>query len=250
MRYLLTIQYRGTRYAGWQTQTNATGVQQVLASSFERLCGRSVVVEGAGRTDSGVHALAQRAHVDVPIDIDERGLVLGINTTLPDDIRVLEARPVADDFHARFQATGKIYEYRIWNASVNDVFRGETHAHIPRALDVDVMQAAAEPLAGHHDFRAFTVADPEVSSTWRTIRAISVASEQIARPQAGTVVRIRVVADGFLRYMARRIVGSLIEAGAGRLRPDEVGSSLEPRFAPARWTAPAHGLTLVEVLYD
>ena len=115
MRILLTLQYLGTRYAGWQTQANATGVQQIVEEVLAKLFGETIRIEGASRTDSGVHAQAQRAHADVPFEIAPRGLVLGINDLLPPDIRVTGVESVADDFQCRFRAKGKTYEYRIWN---------------------------------------------------------------------------------------------------------------------------------------
>ncbi|HEX8169113.1 MAG TPA: tRNA pseudouridine(38-40) synthase TruA [Thermoanaerobaculia bacterium] len=235
MRLLLTVQYLGTRYAGWQAQANAVSVQSVVEEALAKLFGEAVRVHGAGRTDAGVHALAQRAHADVPFAIPPRGLVLGMNQILPSDVRITRVDEVADDFHARFSARGKTYQYRIWNGEVADVFAAETHAHVARPLDLEAMQAAAHTLAGTHDFAAFTVADPEVESTIRTIRSIDVAGD-------GEVVRITVSADGFLRYMVRRIAGSLIEVGRGKVAPDAL-------FAEARWTAPARGLVLVAVEY-
>ena len=235
MRILFTIQYLGTRYGGWQTQTNALGVQQVIEDALAGMFGAPVRLHGAGRTDAGVHALAQRAHIDAPFEIPPRGLVLGLNQALPQDVRVTAADVVADDFHARFSAKSKTYEYRIWNAEVADVFAAETHAHVARPLDVETMAAAAQSLVGTHDFLAFTVADPEVSSTVRTIASISVRAD-------GPAIFITVTADGFLRYMVRRIAGSLIEAGRGRLASDAL-------FDEARWTAPAKGLVLREIRY-
>ncbi len=235
MRYLLTIQYLGTRYGGWQLQTNAVAVQGALEEALRQIFDTEVRVHGAGRTDAGVHALAQRAHFDAPFEIPPRGLLLGMNQLLPADVRLTAVSQVAGDFHARFSAKSKTYEYRIWNAEVADVFAAETHAHVARPLDVDAMQAAARQLAGTHDFAAFTVADPEVSSTVRTIAAIAVVRE-------GNVVRLAVTADGFLRYMVRRIAGSLIEVGRGKLRAEQL-------FAEARWTAPAKGLVLREIGY-
>jgi len=236
MRALFTIQYLGTRYGGWQAQTNAPSVQEVIETALEKLFSAPVRLHGAGRTDAGVHALAQRAHADLPFEIPPRGLVLGLNQILPADVRIVAAELVADDFHARFNATSKTYEYRIWNAEVADVFAAETHAHVAKQLDVDAMRNAAATLVGTHDFRAFTVADPEVATTVRTIHAIDVTRAQ-------NVVRIVVTADGFLRYMVRRIAGSLIEVGRGRLSPAAL-------FEEARWTAPAKGLILREVLYE
>ncbi|HET7437352.1 MAG TPA: tRNA pseudouridine(38-40) synthase TruA [Thermoanaerobaculia bacterium] len=242
MRLLLTIQYLGTRYGGWQAQTNALSIQQVIEEALATLFGQPIRLHGAGRTDAGVHALAQRAHFDAPFDIPPRGVVLGLNQLLPHDVRIARVEPVADDFHARFAAKVKTYEYRIWNGEVADVFAAETHAHVARPLDADVMRDAAVALHGQHDFRAFTVADPEVSSTVRTMHSVQVTRDE-------QTIRIRLSADGFLRYMVRRIAGSLIEIGRGKLPRNALVHSLEPEFAAARWTAPAKGLVLVDVSY-
>ena len=242
MRILLTLQYLGTNYAGWQTQANAVGVQQIVEGALTKIYGSTVRIEGAGRTDSGVHAIAQRAHADIPFEIAPRGLRRGLNDLLPDDIRITAIEQVADDFHCRFAAKGKTYVYRIWNGEVADVFTAATHAHVPQPLDIELMRVAARALIGEHDFAAFTVAAPEVSTTRRTIERVDVERQS-------DIVSIFVSADGFLRYMVRRIAGSLIEVGRGKLSEGEVGRSLEPEFAPARWTAPAKGLTLLEVRY-
>src|SRR5258708_2840691 len=242
MRLLFTIQYLGTRYAGWQRQANALAVQQVVEDRLGKMFGASIQVEGAGRTDSGVHARAQRAHADVPFDIDDRGLILGLNDFLPHDIRVTAIERVADDFHCRFAAKTKSYVYQIWNGPVADVFAYETHAYVAQNLDERVMREVAQSLIGKHDFRAFTVITPEVSSTFRTIEAVDVIRE-------GSVIRISVSADGFLRYMVRRIAGSLIEIGRGKLEPAALARALEPAFQEARWTAPAKGLMLWDIAY-
>jgi len=242
MRYLFTLQYLGTRYAGWQRQANAIAIQQVVEEALCKMFGAPIHAEGAGRTDSGVHARAQRAHADLPFEIGERGLLLGLNDLLPHDIRVVSLERVADDFHCRFKAKTKTYVYQIWNDSVADAFAYETHAHVAQPLDERVMHAAAQCLVGKHDFRAFTVINPEVSSTCRTVGAVEVARE-------AQVVRIRVSADGFLRYMVRRIAGSLIEIGRGKMEPAALGAALEPSFREARWTAPAKGLVLWEIAY-
>jgi tRNA pseudouridine38-40 synthase len=242
VRFLFTIQYLGTRYAGWQRQANALAVQQVIEEVLAKMFGTPIHVEGAGRTDSGVHARAQRAHADLPSDIGDRGLMLGINDLLPHDIRIIAVDRVLDDFHCRFAAKKKTYIYQIWNGSVADVFAYETHAHVAQHLDENKMRLTARCLIGAHDFRAFTVITPEVSSTCRTIEAIDVSRD-------GEVVRIRVSADGFLRYMVRRIAGSLIEIGRGKLEPAALTRALEPEFHEARWTAPAKGLMLWDIAY-
>ncbi len=216
-------------------QANAPTVQQVVEDALSKLFQEPVRAHGAGRTDAGVHALAQRAHADVPFEIPPRGLILGINQLLPADVRVTRAEAVADDFHARFSAKSKTYEYRIWNGEVADVLAQETHAHVAKPLDSDAMAAAAQTVVGTHDFRAFTVAEPEVESTVRTVQSVSVVRD-------GDAIRITVTADGFLRYMVRRIAGSLIEVGKGR------ADALS--FDEARWTAPAKGLILRDVGYS
>src|SRR5262249_62031149 len=137
--------------------------------ALARLFGGTIRVEGAGRTDSGVHARAQRAHADVPFAIDARGLRMGLNDLLPHDIRVTAIETVADDFHCRFAAKSKTYCYRVWNGEVADVFTFATHAHVAQRLDAHAMHAAAQTLVGTHDFAPFTVIAPEVSSTTRTV---------------------------------------------------------------------------------
>ena len=236
------MQYLGTRYAGWQTQANATGVQQVVESALSSMYKAPIRIEGAGRTDSGVHARAQRAHADVPFEIAAPGLLMGLNDLLPPDIRAIEVERVADEFHCRFAAKTKTYVYQIWNGRFADVFTFETHAHVAQLLDEGRMRDAAQCLIGKHDFRAFTVAEPEVSSTCRTVASIAVERE-------GEVARIRIAADGFLRYMVRRIAGSLIEIGRGKLEASALQRSLEPAFEEARWTAPAKGLMLWDIAY-
>lgn len=241
-RFLLTIQYLGTRYAGWQSQQNARGVQDVIEEALATMCRGPVTLFGAGRTDSGVHARGQCAHVDLPIDIDPWGLVRGLNTMLPDDIRLVAAKPVDGGFHARYHSTGKQYVYRIWNAEVADVFTAPTHALVKTPLDETLMQEAARTFVGKHDFRGFTIADPPVKTTVRTIRELKVTRD-------GEVIEILARGDGFLRYMVRRVVGLLIEIGAGRVAVGKAPRFLDPHFEEVRWTAPARGLTLEKVEY-
>jgi tRNA pseudouridine38-40 synthase len=241
-RILFTIEYLGTRLSGWQRQSNAPSVQQHVEDALETTFKQRIVLEGAGRTDSGVHALAQRAHADVPFHIPEQGLILGLNTLLPDDIRIKAIHEVDPDFHCRFHAKTKTYLYQIWNGPTVSVFHKETHAYVSRALDVAAMKNAASALVGRHDFRAFTVTEPEVNSTWRTIHAIEVTDR---RPR----VQIRIAANGFLRYMVRRIAGLLIQVGTGAMPVSATTAALEPSFAESRWTAPANGLILETVTY-
>lgn len=264
MRLLLTLQYLGTRYAGWQAQTNALAIQTVVEEALSKMYGGAVRIEGAGRTDSGVHAAAQRAHFDAPFAIPLRGLTRGLNDLLPHDIRVTTVEEVAESFHCRFAAKTKTYAYRICNAEVMDVFAWETHAHVAQPLDAKLMHEVAQELIGTHDFKRFTVLEPEVSSTVRTVNECSVLSAQrsgqTGEPRVGaglstehcapsTFITIRLSADGFLRFMVRRIAGLLIETGRGKIPPESLRRALEPTFEDARWTAPAKGLVLEEVRY-
>jgi tRNA pseudouridine38-40 synthase len=235
VRFLLTLQYLGTRYAGWQSQTNATAIQNVIESALSTMFAAPIRIEGAGRTDAGVHARAQRAHFDAPFAIEMPGFRRGLNDLLPHDIRVTSVESVADDFHCRFAKHSKTYVYRIWNDDAADVFAAETSAFVPQPLDTIRMRDAAQRLIGRHDFAIFTVAGPEVSSTERTVTSIDVMRD-------GAAIKITVTADGFLRSMVRRIAGSLIEIGRGKMEPDAI-------WTIARWTAPAKGLTLWEVMY-
>jgi tRNA pseudouridine38-40 synthase len=241
-RFVLTLQYLGTRYAGWQRQTNAVAIQEIVENALESVCGIRVPASASGRTDAGVHAAALPVHADIPIAIDGRGLVLALNAHLPDDIRVVDAREAPPGFHARFDAKRKTYVYSIWNAPVADVFHAATHAHVAIPLDESRMAGAAAALVGHHDFRSFTVPDPEVASTWRTVERVTVDRD-------GNAIAIAITADGFLRYMVRRIAGILIEVGRGKLPPERVAEALEPTCGESRWTAPPNGLTLANVDY-
>jgi len=241
-RVLFTIRYLGTRYAGWQTQTNAVGVQQVIEEALSTLCKQPIKIEGAGRTDAGVHARGQRAHADLPIEIEGRGILLGVNNLLPRDIRMVDVEPVAPDFHSRFNARRKTYIYQIWNSPIADPFVDATHAYVPQRLDFERMTESARSLVGLHDFRSFTVANPKVATTWRTIFSADLDTD-------GDTIRFTVTADGFLRFMVRRMVGSLLEVGHGKQPVDIVEKALEPGFRPARWTAPANGLILANVEY-
>ncbi len=243
MRVLLTLQYLGTRYAGWQSQENALAVQQVVETALSTLCSEPVRVGGASRTDAGVHAEDQKAHLDLPVPIPLRGLLLGLNDLLPRDVKATEARAVDAGFHAQRRAVSKTYRYQIWNAEIADVFRAPTWTHVRMPLALEPMIEASRALVGPHDFRAYTVAEPGVESTRRAIDAIELFRE-------GDAITMRVSAPGFLRYMVRRIAGQLIEIGRGKLPVAATAAALEPGFAEARWTAPPEGLVLERVEYE
>lgn len=206
------------------------------------MCRQPVKIHGAGRTDAGVHARGQRAHVDIPIAISPDGIMRGLNTLLPDDIRISAAEIVADDFHSRYHVKEKTYVYRVWNDEVADVFAASTHALVKTPLDEARMHQAATILVGEHDFRAFTITTPAAKTTVRTIYDLAVRRD-------GKRIEITVRGKGFLRYMVRRIVGLLIEVGADRVSVARTTSFFEPTFDEIRWTAPPEGLTLEHVEY-
>lgn len=244
LRILLTIEYDGTKYAGWQRQKNALSIQQVIEEAYFNAAGEKVTLSGAGRTDAGVHALAQYAHFDTNTTIPPEKISFALNLVLPPDIRIRESRRVADDFHARFNAIGKHYRYTIYNDSHAAAIGREYCAHIRPELDVEAMRAAAAYIRGTHDFACFQAAGSAVKDTVRTIQRLDIT-------KVGSYIYIDVAGNGFLYNMVRIIAGTLIEVGKGRYSPVHVGEIIKSANRDnAGATAPAAGLTLVGVLYE
>jgi tRNA pseudouridine38-40 synthase len=242
----LTIEYDGTSYVGWQRQAEGTSIQGLLEEAVRPIEGAAVAVHGAGRTDAGVHALAQVASVALGCDLAESRVARALNAVLPPDVRVLSVERVDPSFHARFSARTKTYEYRIVNAPSISVFQYRYAWHLPRALDVPAMRAAAVALVGTHDFAAFQGAGSAVATTDRTLLAVEL-DDVCARDRP---MVLRMTADGFLRHMVRNIVGTLVEVGRGRMEAGRLASVLESRDrARAGPTAPPHGLFLTHVEY-
>lgn len=243
MRARLTLSYRGGRYAGWQRQDNAVTVQQVVEEAVSKLAGSPVRVTGSSRTDAGVHARGQVAHLDLPRPLPARALVHGVNHHLPDDVRVLAAREAGEGFHARKSALGKEYRYRLSRAEVVSPLDSPFVVQVPRNLDPARLDAATAFLPGRHDFSAFALAGGSHGQPFRRIYAASWTAD-------GDELRFAVVGEGFLRGMVRALVGTLIDVGLGRREPEELSELLtgRPRSA-AGPTAPAHGLTLERVFY-
>lgn len=241
--YKITIQYDGTNYHGWQIQLNGRTVQGELTRVLSILDHRQVTVYGAGRTDAGVHAEGQVANFFAERNFKVALLRDAINANLDRDIRVLEAVPVSESFNARHSATLKTYRYRICTADVVSPFEYRYVHHYRAGLDIEQMRRAGAALVGNHDFTAFTVASSDAEDHVRTL--ISLVIEQKVNE-----IAIFVSADGFLRYMVRTIVGTLIDVGRGKRTAESVAEVLESRNrSKAGASAPANGLTLVRVDY-
>jgi len=241
--YRLTLSYRGGAYAGWQRQENALAVQQVVEEALARLLEWPVRVVGASRTDAGVHARGQAAHLELPRPFPESGLVYGTNPYLPEDVRVLAAALMPPGFHARKHALGKEYVYRLSRAAVLSPLDSLFVVQTPDEIDVKRMAQAVEFLPGRHDFSAFALTGGAHGQPFR--RIFSARWEE-----AGEELRLRIVGEGFLRGMVRALVGTLIEVGTGRRSPESFAALLAGRpRSEAGPTAPAHGLVLERVLY-
>jgi tRNA pseudouridine38-40 synthase len=244
-RLKLTIAYDGTNYVGWQRQADGISIQQIIEEAFEPLAGRAVSVAGAGRTDAGVHAIAQAASVSLDSDLTPDTIGRALNVRLPADIRITGVSDAPPRFHARFDASGKRYRYRVATASVLLPFERWFVWHAPGALDIEAMQRAALHLLGTHDFASFQgqAGSDDEDDTTRTIRRLQLS------PRDGEIA-IEIEGDGFLRHMVRAIVGTLVEVGRGQRGADSMTEILEARARRAAGrTAPAQGLALVEVSY-
>jgi tRNA pseudouridine38-40 synthase len=244
-RLKLVIAYDGTPFAGWQSQSHRNTIQDQLERAFKRINGDSVRVHGAGRTDAGVHALAQCAHVEVP----DRKLTplrwaAALNALLPPAIRVLRCQRVSEDFHARFSTKGKVYRYRIWSAAVLPPLEYGRAWHVITPIDLAVIKSVATRFVGTHDFAGFTATrGKRESDTVRTIRSAIVR-------RRGPSLTIDFDGDGVLYKLVRLMVGSLVRCATGQLTVDEIAEKLDrDRSQRARFVAPAHGLFLVRVRY-
>ena len=258
----LTLAYDGTAYVGWQRQAEGVSIQGLVEDALSRLDGSPVPIVGAGRTDAGVHATGQVASARVSTKLGEDTILRALNAMLPPDVRVEQVDEVPPDFHARYSAVSKTYQYRICTSSVMSPFERHWYWQVARALDVPAMAAAAGELVGTHDFAAFQSTGSRVKTStrnvmraeWRRLEGTGPeppragSSSEVA---SGTRLAFEIVADGFLRHMVRSIVGTLVEVGEGRRAPESVGALLvHGERGLAGPTAPAHGLFLVSVAYE
>jgi tRNA pseudouridine38-40 synthase len=244
-RYRLLIEYDGTAFYGWQMQTTLVSVQGVLEKALAILHGAEIVVHGAGRTDTGVHALGQVAHVDLPKSWDPFVLRNAINGNVrPHRVSVVEVEEVGEDFSARFSATKRSYLYRILNRRGPPALDVHRVWHVPAALDVEAMREAAHYLLGRHDFTTFRAADCQAKSPVRTMDKLDVA-------RFGEEIEIHAEARSFLHHQVRSIVGSLKNVGEGKWQPRDMKRALDAKDRTACGVvAPSCGLYLVSVGYE
>lgn len=244
-RLKLIVAYDGAPFAGWQSQSHGNTIQDHLERALEHVTGTPARVHGAGRTDAGVHALAQCAHVDLTNKLSSPARWReALNALLPPAIRVVRCQYVSSDFHARLSAKGKIYRYRIWCAPVLPPFEYLRAWHIPHSLDLKILQKAAKHFVGMHDFAGFAANRGKTEEiTIRTIYSVRVW-------QKGRCITIEFDGDGFLYKMVRLIVGCLVKCALGKMRLEEITARLKSgQIGAARFAAPAEGLFLVRVRY-
>ena len=244
-RLKLIVAYDGSQFAGWQSQSHRNTIQDHLERALESIGGKRARVHGAGRTDAGVHALAQCAHVDLANDaLSAVRWLSALNSLLPPTIRVLRCRYVPKDFHARFSVEGKIYRYRIWSAAVLQPLEYGRAWHVAAPLDFEVLKASANCFVGTHNFAGFAASrGKKQNSTVRTINSVQVR-------RAGPCVTIEFDGDGFLYKMVRLMVGAIVRCALGKSPIEESIERLgSGRVGHARFVAPAGGLFLVRVRY-
>lgn len=239
----MTLAYDGTAYRGWQVQPGADTIQGRFEAALGRMAGATVPVTAAGRTDSGVHALGQVVHARLERGLPEEGLLRGLNSMLPEDIRVLHVEEADDDFHARYSARDKTYRYHLDRAAVPLPFRCRFAVHHSYPLDRDRLEAGAQLLLGEHDFAGFRAASCEAKTTTRRVSVSRFFDE-------GTELVYEVAASGFLHHMVRNLVGTLLEIGGGRRELESIPALFESGDRTgAGPTAAAKGLHLVKVTY-
>lgn len=244
VRIVAGIEYEGTNYFGWQKQQNVVSVQATLENALSKIANHEINIFCAGRTDAGVHALGQVIHFDTEATRPEAAWVLGVNCNLPRDIRIHWAKEINDNFHARFSATARSYQYLIYIGNVYPALLRHRAAWLPHNLDENLMQEAAQYLLGEHDFSAFRGIHCQSKSTKRNV-------EKIEIKRIGCLITINIKANAFLRHMVRNIIGALVEVGLKKKEPLWIQKIL---FAKDRnlagVTMPPQGLYFMKVDYS
>lgn len=241
--FKLTLEYDGTAYAGWQRQQDQPTVQAAIEDAIRTIGNVNVPVIGAGRTDAGVHALGQVASFRSDRAMSAEEWTRALNGVLPADISVLSAESVPDEFHARYLARAKLYEYRILNRRERTALDRQRVWHVYRPLNVAAMRQATHILVGHHDFSSFEGSPTDNENPTCDVRRLEMHEDE-------GLIRILIEADRFLKQMVRAIVGTLVEVGHGKRQPEGIKDVLEAHDRRAAgYTAPPHGLYLVRVEY-
>jgi len=243
-RIKLTIAYDGTNYCGWQIQPNGITIEEVINKALQKLTGEPILVIGASRTDSGVHAMGNVAVFDTETTIPPERIAMALNQRLPEDIVIIKSEEVSLDFHPRYCDCSKTYEYHIINTRIPVPTKRLTNYFVSYNLNLEHMREAASYLVGEHDFVSFCNVRTDVENTVRTITALDII-------QNNDEITIRITGNGFLYNMVRIIVGTLIRVGRGFYAPEKVKEILEAKDRKAAGvTAPAHGLMLMEIKYQ
>lgn len=244
-RYKLVVEYHGADFVGWQRQDNGPGVQDAIEQAVKLFCGETVVASASGRTDAGVHALGQVVTLDIAKDTDANTVGKAINAHLKGArVSVLSAEAVADDFHARFSATGRSYRYRIINRRAPLALDEGLAWFVPVPLNAEAMHEAAQCLVGHHDFTSFRASHCQANSPMKTL-------DEIAVTRVGEEIHITVAAKSFLHHQVRNIVGTLRLVGDGKWSAGDFKAALDAcNRSAAGPTAPAHGLYFVGVTFE
>lgn len=243
-RVKLTIAYDGTNYCGWQVQPNGITIEEVVNKALSKLTGENIVVIGASRTDSGVHAMGNVAVFDTNTTIPPERIAMAVNRILPEDIVVVKSEEVPLDFHPRYCDCEKTYEYHIVNTRIPIPTKRLTNYFVSYELNIEKMREGASYLVGEHDFASFCNIKTDVESTVRTVKELEILKN-------GNEITIRISGNGFLYNMVRIIVGTLIRVGRGFYEPKQVKEILEAKNRKAAGvTAPPHGLMLMEIRYN
>lgn len=241
-RYRLTIQYDGTNYCGWQAQPNGTSIQEVLTKALQEIAVGEVKLTGSGRTDSGVHAKGQVAHVDMDTSVPGDKIALATNPRLPSDISIISSEEVDDSFHARYSAKRKTYEYRLYVSDCTLPLLDRYALRLDKAPDIKAMKDVAKLIVGTHDFKAFMSSGSSVKDTVRTIYDISITGDK--------EIVVKITGNGFLYNMVRIIVGTILDVGYGKIDKTDVGLALKVGDRNlAGKTVLARGLVLHSVEY-
>lgn len=245
MRYLGIVKYNGTSFCGWQKQTisKLPSIEEEIEKVLSKMLNSEIKIYGSGRTDAGVHALGQTFHFDSPKEIDSHKFVHSFNKLIPGDIALISLEKVSDDFHARFNAVSKTYLYKIDNEKLANPFNKNFAYHLSQHLNVEDMMEAAKLFVGEHNFQNFTSKEEDEQNFVRNIFKIDIKSEE-------NFVNLKLSGNGFMRYMVRMIVGTLIQIGLGKISCEEVSKMLANKERkPSSYKAPAEGLYLMEVCY-